>query len=738
MKLGHKVITMLASTVFGTLLLTTAFELKQLQHKFDEENNNLHKTILANLMPNLSGALYNFDETRMATQVATAFEFGDIESIHILDESGKIVVSYSKAEQQNEALREEASEALKRLPPGDYKKPITNLEKSSLAMIRSSQEKQGKTHLIAALWHHDGDVKLYIGHVSLSYHNRKAQEALKEATEYRLGSAVVLASSIFLLTFWFMRSSVIRRIERLKRHALRIKERNYESHIAIDGKDEITDLALTFRDMSHEIKTYQNSLEDKVKEKTRDIRSILDNTRVGIFTLDENLIIQKDYAHFLEHILEQDNLSGSRLEELILNSSHLLAEERQRVLTALSYSMGQDELIFNANASNLPKTLELNFGTHKKFLDLDWAPMYNDHGIVDKILVSLRDITENLRLKKDADLAQKNLTRLGEILDVGPEAYLRFKRECQDMMQTISTTLTSKGTSLNQDLIAQIYVLLHTMKGSARFYKFVEAADALHHMEDLVSQRKTKDALNLERLQDELKNIQAVLDRYDSSCNPLLSLKAHNKSSLKDPHQNHDGKLTFLFREMEQFADELAKDLGKGGFSIRKELHGHDMVHPDFYKAFSRSLVHILRNAIDHGLEPTSLRNKKGKDARGMMRISWQEGSFCLKDDGLGLCLNKIREQAHQRGLLIPEDPLAVANLIFEDGFSTAAQTTSISGRGVGMNAVRSFLKDIGSTIEIVPERLRTEDGHEYMEFHFRIPVPSHLLSPDNDLKHAV
>lgn len=120
-------------------------------------------------------------------------------------------------------------------------------------------------------------------------------------------------------------------------------------------------------------------------------------------------------------------------------------------------------------------------------------------------------------------------------------------------------------------------------------------------------------------------------------------------------------------------------------------------------------LVHLIRNAADHGIESAEERIEKGKDPKGTIHLSaYQEGNkvvIKVSDDGKGIDPEKIRESAMRKG--IPTEGLSKAeliNLIFNPGFSTNTEVTSISGRGVGMDVVRSKITSLGGSIDVLSE----------------------------------
>jgi chemotaxis family two-component system sensor histidine kinase/response regulator PixL len=124
-------------------------------------------------------------------------------------------------------------------------------------------------------------------------------------------------------------------------------------------------------------------------------------------------------------------------------------------------------------------------------------------------------------------------------------------------------------------------------------------------------------------------------------------------------------------------------------------------------------LLHLIRNAFDHGIESPQVRRQQGKPEQGLIEIrAYHRGSQTIievRDDGQGLNLERIRQQAVELGLLSPDQLAMIAhnrlfNLIFEPGFSTAREVSELSGRGVGLDVVRSQLRSLKGTIAVSSE----------------------------------
>lgn len=154
----------------------------------------------------------------------------------------------------------------------------------------------------------------------------------------------------------------------------------------------------------------------------------------------------------------------------------------------------------------------------------------------------------------------------------------------------------------------------------------------------------------------------------------------------------------------------LVRDLEKATSKrIRLEVQGESVeIDKTVVERLSEPLTHLIRNSIDHGIESTEKRLAAGKDPVGRLRLSAeQRGSHVvieLSDDGGGINRERVLQKAIERGLVAPDAQLSdeeTDHLIFLPGFSTAEAVTSISGRGVGMDAVRATIAEMGGQVTL-------------------------------------
>jgi len=163
-----------------------------------------------------------------------------------------------------------------------------------------------------------------------------------------------------------------------------------------------------------------------------------------------------------------------------------------------------------------------------------------------------------------------------------------------------------------------------------------------------------------------------------------------------------------LFRRFPRLVRDVAKQCGK---DVALELSGQNTdLDKGILDSLAEPLMHLVRNAVDHGIENAEDRIAAGKPARGTIYLNaYHQGTQVVievRDDGRGIDLAHIRQHAVRKGILKADEAQRlseneVLNLIFEPGFSTAAEVTEVSGRGVGMDVVRTVLDRLKGTVQV-------------------------------------
>jgi two-component system chemotaxis sensor kinase CheA len=169
-----------------------------------------------------------------------------------------------------------------------------------------------------------------------------------------------------------------------------------------------------------------------------------------------------------------------------------------------------------------------------------------------------------------------------------------------------------------------------------------------------------------------------------------------------------------LFRRFPRVVRDVAKQCGK---DVALEVSGQNTdLDKGILDALAEPLMHIVRNSVDHGIEPADERLTAGKPARGTIYLNaYHQGTQVVievRDDGRGIDLVRLRATAVEKGILKSEEAQRLSeqealNLIFESGLSTASAVTEVSGRGIGMDVVRTVLDRLKGTVQVYSKKGR-------------------------------
>ncbi len=220
----------------------------------------------------------------------------------------------------------------------------------------------------------------------------------------------------------------------------------------------------------------------------------------------------------------------------------------------------------------------------------------------------------------------------------------------------------------------------------------------------------------------DLLDLKETLDRRNHDAENLLQQQGRINTELQEGLMRtrmvpFERMLPRLKRIVRQVAEELNKDVAFVVGNAEGEMDRNVL------ERMAAPLEHMLRNAVDHGLESAEVRLAAGKPAQGQISLDLsREGGdivFDIRDDGAGVPLEAVRNKAIKRGLLAPNAEISdrdVLQFILQPGFSTAEKITQISGRGVGMDVVHEEVRQLGGTMSI--------DSVPGQGVHFRIRLP--------------
>jgi chemotaxis protein histidine kinase CheA len=353
---------------------------------------------------------------------------------------------------------------------------------------------------------------------------------------------------------------------------------------------------------------------------------------------------------------------------------------------------------------------------------------------------------------------------IAKILRISIGKFNDFVHSAQGYLAANRKLLGETGQR-DPEVIAALFRNMHTVKGNARTFEFTHITNAAHRAEQNYDRfRKDEQAVwNANELLAELDAVDAALAQYVTINEDKLGRKGRasdllttrgvfvGNDALAELRQMAEKLAQPLTREqadsMRRAIDNLGliplKRIVSGSVdslsSLAHELHkptpAAELMNDDdlafnsgFAEALKGSLMHIVRNSLDHGIEMPDERTRMGKPQQGKLQFvcNRNEGKVQLRirDDGRGLAPHKLYEKGAAAGVFADGKPTAqaVADIIFMPGLSTSAQVTQVSGRGVGMDALRTFLKEQGASVRI--ELTGAGTTFDFTPFEFVIGIP--------------
>lgn len=527
------------------------------------------------------------------------------------------------------------------------------------------------------------------------------------------------------------------------------------------------------------IEEHNRNLEKKVEERTAalkqkndDIANMLSNMHQGLFTIIEGGKIHPEYASYLEAIFETKDIADRDFTELLFKNSKLSSDAIDAATTAAESIVGEDSMMYDFNSHLLVKEITLQFpNAPDKLIELDWDPIIDENDVVSKLMVTVRDVTELKALEAEAEGQKQELMIIGEILAVDGDKFTEFVSGSEQFVEKCRA-LIAETKEKDPNTLAELFRNMHTVKGNARTYGFKHITETVHEVENTYDRLRKEEELGWDpdALLTELHEAEQAIQRYRGIFSEKLGKIAGGSGPSIDRERVHklmdqisalgdtplpenvvsivrDTYETLATIEAKPVADvikdvvdsvqNLASELGKVKPEV-EVLSGDVLIRSHAQNTLVNTFMHVMRNAVDHGIESPEERVAKGKSANGTISISTSESndlvSFAIRDDGRGIALTKVFEKAKQLGVFPADAPRPsdeeIANLVFTSGFSTADEVSEISGRGVGMDAVRDFLNKAGGGIEIVlDEGGKDSDFRSFTTF-IRLPKDLCLKAP--------
>ncbi|SMF76797.1 AAA family ATPase [Pseudobacteriovorax antillogorgiicola] len=512
------------------------------------------------------------------------------------------------------------------------------------------------------------------------------------------------------------------------------------------------------------------SLEEKVELRTRQLQeskeqiaAILESMSQGLLTIkkaDEgDQLVCSDQSKYLYEILE--NPMDHQLDlNYILHRLEIGTDTVQTIITVLKYALHCDSLAWQLNEHLLPREAILRFSDgRKKMVELDWNCVTVEENKVSQILLAIRDVTDLRHLQMSNQQQTLYAKKLTELLNIDGGDFERFYSQAMKLIDEIDQA-RAHPSETNVLVVKRGF---HTLKGLSRMMKLSIMMNLINDVENDL-QLAAKESPNFmidffKKSENHLPEVRRVLNEYNSIYETNLKQRerqdetdiylkvirkvqnlvaSHKHKGVSSDcyeaiqmqlNQVHPDSIAALARSFEAEARSIACQLEKAPPDIVVEGCGY-ILSKDTFQALKECFVHLIRNAVDHGFETPNERRKRGKSESGTIYIHSEEApdslSITIRDDGIGLDIAKISNGN------LSFDRHVDLNRIFEPDFSTKENVTDISGRGVGLNAIRSRLQEFNGEI-LVEASSEIVDG--YLPIQFKIVLPLAQLTPSTEAR---
>lgn len=488
----------------------------------------------------------------------------------------------------------------------------------------------------------------------------------------------------------------------------------------------------------------------KIKLEQRAVAELLDNMKQAVFTFNSDFKIANRYSKFVHTLFGEDvTVAGRNAVEFIFENGDLAQSDRDKFEMEMNFAYANGEFQWDLSAMAFPKQVKKTIADQVKDIKLVFVPIFHEDNL-NKVMVVMEDMTEFNKAKRDAEEKSKDLERVAQLMAVNAEHFEAFESEIWGIFDRCNEALKALEGSLNKDdgeavksNVNELFRHIHTIKGNARSIQLKSVQEVAHQAEEHVGNWRDEGGANLDDLPELIKQVQFIRSEVKSYCDLRASVFGERSTKgnvgdsvevvellqrIGDAYKAGGNTLAETMRAVEEKRSELSVKLREATLSRYDALIqdianvGGKKVNPIIFKgdvvAFAKAakgqlneiLTHALRNAVDHGVETPDVRTSRGKQEVGNITIQFElvdnVHTLLIGDDGQGLQMQKIKAKAVERGLIGSEaaaklTDMEAAELLFVSGFSTAANVSEISGRGVGMDAVRKAAQELGGDVTI-------------------------------------
>jgi signal transduction histidine kinase/HAMP domain-containing protein len=495
-------------------------------------------------------------------------------------------------------------------------------------------------------------------------------------------------------------------IARLDEAMERIASGDRAARLEDIGVAEFSLLESSFNDMAERLDEAEQGLVRSYEGQ----RKILDEIPVGFLTFGPDYRIEPEYSLATERIFGRSGLAGQPFPGLLFPSGGSGADELRRYLKQLFENTTADKDFLDE--INPVREFVLSSDSGDRDIEIGFDRLREGGKVLD-VLVTIEDRTEAIvaeqSLEEERRAHKRDADSIQAILSIGPGPLKDFFAETREMIAHIRENLGRLDEVAN---VNSCFRFLHSIKGSAGSFGIEAIATTAHEAEDIFAVlREAKRAPETR----ELVRINVLLGVMGDELGAFESLVANLKATLlrleeSDLRGEKRSELSEFSESLAAMVGQLQKSLAKP-IDLVADIRVDELPH---LRELRNVIIHLVRNAADHGLEDEYERLFQGKETRGTIKLAIRAvegGGYVVEveDDGQGINFDRIAARARESGSVAPEGPAPskaqLLALLFQPGFSTKEKIDEISGRGVGLDLVRDIVKSLGGSIAVASAR---------------------------------
>ncbi len=448
------------------------------------------------------------------------------------------------------------------------------------------------------------------------------------------------------------------------------------------------------------------------------MRAIVDNVQFGLFRADSRGRIQPGYSQSCRDILSLD--SQTELTRRVFWHYFGLSAREEENFEAFYEQVFDLPFLANEMVDQIPSQITVR----GKILSCRYYPILKGD-VIESVLISFADVSRSRHTSRENE---ENKTLLRILRNKS-----RFTLLVSEILTSDDAILTTHAWPSVDEALAlrKIRRLIHTWKGDLATFGLEEAAGYIHTMED-----NLRSSMTVSQSQDLMKMLKALIFSYLQNNNSLLRINpsALTERSISVPESTFSklqGEVSAaatnadLRNKVQHFIDQSSMDKADETLSylalaaqdlarrqdkqLRVETQGGSVALPHEFQNVLNGLIHLVRNAVDHGVEKPKERLGKPTQAHIFMSVAEHPHSYTIdiEDDGRGIDREKVKQIVLAKKLLDESawDKLGSEEqlyYIFEDNVTTRDTISQVSGRGVGLDHLRAAVEDLQGTITIV------------------------------------